>query len=82
MSINYYLNCMSEKPEDFLRNAETAAYEFIEELLSQGGNQLYENYLTTASSPYSVKATIALSVSMVELLYFRRDVRIYKESNI
>ncbi|OMJ77539.1 hypothetical protein SteCoe_22828 [Stentor coeruleus] len=72
---------MSEKPEDFLRNAETVANEFIEELLSQGGDQLYENYLTKASAPYSVKATIAVSVSMVELLYFRRDVRIYKESN-
>ncbi|OMJ75849.1 hypothetical protein SteCoe_24909 [Stentor coeruleus] len=64
---------MNEKPEEFLNNAEVVAYEFIEELIDYGGMQIYENYLTIASIPHSVKSTIAVSVSMVELLYFRRD---------
>lgn len=66
---------MSEKPEVLLSNAEVVAYEFIEELIELGSSQIYENYLTTASTPYSVKATIAVAVSMVELLYFRRDAK-------
>ena len=64
---------MTEKPEDFLKNAEYLAQESIDQIITSGADLLYERYITIKSVPYSVSLSLNLFASLFELHSVRHE---------
>ena len=62
-----------EEPEDLLRNAEQCAFDLIETIMQNGGDLLYDNYISEKSIPFAVRSTLCVLGSTVEQYYMRHS---------
>ena len=62
-----------EEPEDLLRNAEQCAFDLIETIMQNGGDLLYDNYISEKSIPFAVRSTLCVLGSTVEQYYIRHN---------
>lgn len=62
-----------EESEDIFSSAEIVVHDLIEELIQKGSESLYDRYLEERSTGFSVKSTLAVLSSTIELFLYRRE---------
>lgn len=62
-----------EETEETLSVSELVVYHIIQEIISEGGNLLYQNYISSKSVQFSAESLSAIIVSTVESYFFRFD---------